>query len=124
MLKHKTSSAIVGTSDLDRARAFYADTLGLELAASDDDMLSFKTGTSHLTVYTSENFRPGTANAVAWGAGGDVEAIARDLAAKGVVLEEYPDMGLEITDGVHRDGDFLGLWFKDPDCNILHVNSM
>lgn len=124
MLKDKTSSAIVGVSNLPRARDFYVDALGLELAASDDFMLVLRTGTSELTVYVSEGFRPGTANAVAWSAGGDVEAIARDLQARGVLLEEYPDLGMEIDNGVHRADDFRGIWFKDPDGNILHVNSM
>jgi catechol 2,3-dioxygenase-like lactoylglutathione lyase family enzyme len=126
MLKDKTSSAIVGVSDIDRAREFYGETLGLQPAGGGDEegVLAFQTGSSQLTVYRSDGLRPSTANAVAWGAGGDVEAIARDLTAKGVTLEEYPDMGLEIENGVHRDGDFRGIWFKDPDGNILHVNSM
>ena len=125
MLKDKTSSAIVGVSDMDRARAFYGETLGLELAGeAEEGVLSFRTGDSRLTVYPSKDVRPSTANAVAWGAGGDVEAIARDLRASGVALEEYPDMGMEIADGVHRAGGFRGIWFKDPDGNILHVNSM
>lgn len=87
-------------------------------------MLTFRTGSSQLIVYPSKDVRPSTANAVAWSVGGDVEAIARALTAKGVRLEEYPERGMEIANGVHRAGDFLGLWFKDPDGNILHVNSM
>lgn len=90
MLKDKTSSAIVGVSDLNRARAFYADMLGLELAASDEAMLSFKTGTSQLTVYVSENFRPSTANAVAWGAGGDRPRSARQGRRAGGISGDGP----------------------------------
>jgi len=125
MLRDKTSSAIVAVSDLDRAKRFYGETLGL--APGDEDMdgvTSYKTGDSSLVVYQSDGVRPGSGNAVAWGAGGDVEAIAGDLRAKGVKLKEYPEMGLTIENGVHRDGDFRGIWFKDPDGNILHVNSM
>lgn len=125
MLKDKTSSAIVGVSDLARARLFYEDKLGLEPAeAEQEGVLGFRTGDSRFTVYQSENFRPSTANAVAWSGGGDVEAIAAELRARGVTLQEYPELGLEIADGVHKADGFAGIWFKDPDGNILHVNSM
>lgn len=125
MLKHKTSSAIVAVSDLDRARGFYEDTLGLERDGEDmDDVLAFRTGDTSLVVYKSDGVRPGTGNAVAWGGGDDVEAIAEDLRANGVTLEEYPEMGMRIERGVHKADGFAGIWFKDPDGNILHVNSM
>ncbi|RHW17861.1 VOC family protein [Sphingomonas gilva] len=124
MLKDKSSSAIVGASDLERARDFYANTLGLELAEDMDGALTFRTGDTWLVVYQSEGFKPSTANAVAWGGGKDVETIADDLRRRGVRLEEYPDMGMEVDNGVHKDDDFRAIWFKDPDGNILHVNSM
>lgn len=125
MLKDKNSAAIVGVDDIERARAFYGDTLGLEAAASDqDDMLAYRTGTTTLTVYQSNDYRPGTGNAIVWSGGGEVEAIATALRGKGVRLEEYPDMEMEIVDGVHRQGAFRAIWFKDPAGNILHVNNM
>lgn len=125
MLKHKPSSAIVAVSDLDRAREFYTGKLGLAPGDEDgEDVLTLKTGDTWLVVYRSEGVRPGTGNAVAWSAGDDVEAIADDLRAKGVVLEEYPDMGMPIERGVHKADGFAGIWFRDPDGNILHVNSM
>jgi catechol 2,3-dioxygenase-like lactoylglutathione lyase family enzyme len=124
MLKHKTSSAIVAVSDLDRARRFYADTLGLEPDGDGGEgVLTFRTGDTWLVVYPSKGLRPGTGNAVVWSGGGDVAAIAADLRGKGVRLEEYPEMKLRIEDGVHLDEGFAGIWFKDPDGNVLHVNS-
>ena len=125
MLKDKSSSAIVAVNDLDRARDFYANKLGLEVGSADEDgVLNFKTGDTWLTVYKSNDVRPGTGNAVAWSGGRDVEAIAADLRAKGVKLEEYPELGMEIVDGIHKADDFRAIWFRDPDGNILHVNSM
>lgn len=125
MLRHKTSNAIVAVSDLERARRFYTGALGLEPGDGDmDSVLNYRTGDSSLVVYRSAHPRPGTGNAVAWSAGQDVDAIADALRANGVKLEEYPDMGMDIELGVHRAGDFRGIWFKDPDGNLLHVNSM
>lgn len=125
MLKDKTSSAIVAVSDLERARDFYTNTLGLEPRGEDmDDVLGYRTGDTTLVVYRSEGVRPGTGNAVAWSGGDEVEAIAEALRAKGVTLEEYPDLGMDIHRSVHRRDGFAAIWFKDPDGNILHVHSM
>lgn len=125
MLSDKNSSAIVAVADIGRARKFYEDTLGLSLDdGGEEDALSFRTGDTSLIVYQSENASPAGGNAVAWSGGRDVGPIADKLRGKGVTLEEYPDMGMEIENGVHRRGDFRGIWFKDPDGNILHINSM
>lgn len=61
---------------------------------------------------------------MAWSGGDDVEAIAQALRAKGVTLEEYPELRMDIDRGMHRRNGFVGIWFKDPDGNILHVHSM
>lgn len=125
MLQGKTSNAIVAVSDLERARAFYTDTLGLEPAEDAmEDVLRYRTGDSYLVVYRSENVRPGSGNAVAWNGGEDVETIAEALRAKGVTLEEYPALGMRIDRGVHTADGFAAIWFKDPDGNVLHVNSV
>lgn len=125
MLKDRTSSAIVAVSDLERARDFYTGTLGLEPRNDGmDGVLEYRTGATSLVVYRSEGVRPGTGNAVAWSGGNDVEAIADALRAKDVVLEEYPELGMSIDRGVHKADGFAAIWFKDPDGNILHVNSM
>ena len=123
MFKDKSSSAIVAIKDLERARAFYADTLGLELE-SESEVLVFKTGATRLVVYPSDVAGTNRANAVVWDAGADFGAIHTELKAKGVTFEEYTDMGMDVADGVHSQGDFKAAWFKDPDGNILHFNNM
>ncbi len=125
LLKDKSSSAIVAVSDLDRAREFYAEMLGLEAqTGSEQDVLTFRTGETQLIVYKSDSAGTNKANAAVWDAGKDFDAIAGQLKEQGVAFEEYPDMGMEITGGIHRSGDFKAIWFKDPDGNILHINSM
>ena len=124
MLKAHNSSAIVGVSDLDRARRFYGDTLGLEQAGGGDDgPLMFRTGDTMLAVYPSEFAGTNKANAVVWGVGAELEAIVSDLQAKGVEFERYEMKGADFRDGVHWFGDFGAAWFEDPDGNILHINS-
>jgi len=123
-LQAKTSSAIVAVSDIERARQFYSDVLGLEL--SDDGMegvLVYKTGTTHLVVYPSESAGTNRANAVVWSCGADTENIAAELRAKGVKFEHYEMDEVTYESGVHDANGFKMVWFKDPDGNILHLNS-
>lgn len=126
MLKDKTSSAIVAVKDIDRARKFYGDTLGLEL--DDDSMgdaLTYRTGNTRLVVYQSDYAGTNRANAVVWGCGNEIDAIVADLEAKGVAFEHYPDMeGATLEGNVHVAGDMRLVWFKDPDGNILHLHNM
>ncbi len=124
MLKARNSSAIVAVADLARARDFYGQTLGLNLdPESTDNIAIFQTGDTKLVVYPSEFAGTGKANAVVWGVGEEIETIAADLSAKGVTFEHYDMEGATYEDGVHRMGDFRMVWFKDPDGNILHLNS-
>ncbi|MCO6389601.1 VOC family protein [Aliihoeflea aestuarii] len=123
-LQNKVSSAIVAASDMERARRFYSDTLGLELEdEGTEGVLVYKTGATYLVVYPSEFAGTNKANAVVWDCGSDVDAIAADLRAKGVEFERYEMDGTSYKDGVHDANGFKMVWFKDPDGNILHLNS-
>jgi len=125
LLRNKTSSAIVAVSDIDRARDFYADTLGLEPeSGSERTALKFRTGDTDLIVYESEFAGTNKANAVVWSAGDDFDDIVDQLRDQRIKFEEYPDMGMDLSNGVHSKGDFKGIWFKDPDGNILHIQNM
>ena len=118
-------SAIVAVRDLDRARTFYTETLGLEPeGGGGEDVLTLRTGETQLVVYESEFAGTNKANAVVWNAGDDFDEIAGQLREQDIAFEEYPELGMEISGGIHRSGEFKGVWFKDPDGNILHVGNM
>ena len=124
MLSDWNSSAILPCRDVAAAKRFYTGTLGLPLAEDHGEVFAVHTGGTRLYVYKSDYAGTNRANAVVWNAGGDVEAIAADLRARGVTLDEYPDGFDEVKDGVHVKDDFRAIWFRDPDGNILHVISM
>ncbi|HEY0626960.1 MAG TPA: VOC family protein [Allosphingosinicella sp.] len=125
MLKDHDSSAIIAVSDLARARAFYGEVLGLELdeQGAEEGVLVYRTGATRLVVYHSEYFGTNRANAVVWGVGEDLDAIVAALEAKGATFEHYPGIG-RLEGNVHVAGDAKLVWLKDPDGNILHINSM
>ena len=122
MLKDKDSAAIVAVRDLAQARDFYANTLGLEQLDGDDNVIQFRTGRTTLVVYVSDFAGTNQANAVVWGVGDEIEDIVAGLSARGVTFEHYA--GMELRGDIHVAGDFKMVWFKDPDGNILHLNSM
>ena len=124
MLKDHDSSAIVAVSDIARARAFYSDVLGLELAEEPrgDMPLVYRTGATRLVVYPSKEAGTNRANAVVWGVGDELDAIVAKLEERGVAFEHYPDIGT-MEGNVHVDGGARLVWLKDPDGNILHVNN-
>ena len=120
MLKDKNSSAIVAVKDLDRAKTFYSDVLGLNLAdTSNEGVLGYRTGNTWLTVYKSGFAGTNQANAVSWDVGVELDNIVAGLKAKGVVFEHYDDMGRQ--GDIHVCGSMRLAWFKDPDGNILHL---
>ncbi|AJA09512.1 hypothetical protein SKP52_13120 [Sphingopyxis fribergensis] len=123
MFKDYASSAIVPSSDLVRAKAFYGEVLGLPLIADHGVGLVFGTGATKLNVYLSDYARSNRANAVVWSVGDEIKRIAADLRAKGVTLDEYPDGYDTVIDGIHTRGTLSVIWFRDPDDNILHVSS-
>lgn len=121
MLKDMDSAAIVAVKDIAAARNFYEEILGLELVRGDDHVLEFETGDTSLVVYVSEFAGTNKANAVVWAVGDEIEDIVANLKDKGVSFEHYE--GMEMDGDIHVAGDFRMVWFKDPDGNILHLNS-
>lgn len=120
MLADRDSSAIVAVRDIDRARVFYRDVLGLNLEA-DGEVLSFRTGATRLTVYPSEYAGTNRANAVVFTMAGDLIETVEVLRGRGVVFEHYDLPGLTLSGDVHQAGAARLVWFKDPDGNLIHL---
>lgn len=123
MLSDSAAIATIAVRDLDRARAFYQDTLGFPLQDANSEVLSFKTGPGKMFVYRSQ-FAGSNKATCAMFATRDVAAVAADLRAKGVTFEHYGDLqGLTLEGDVHVGGGMSVAWFKDPDGNILSLIS-
>jgi catechol 2,3-dioxygenase-like lactoylglutathione lyase family enzyme len=126
MLGKKDAIATVAVKDLETAKRFYEDKLGLEKGPDQSDQVStYKTGSSSLVVYVSEFAGTNKATTVTWSVGGDFDEIVKSLQSKGVAFERYDGLpGVTREGDVHRVGDFKLAWFKDPDGNIHHLNTM
>lgn len=125
MLGGKDAAATLAVSDLQRARDFYENTLGLEPLQEDPESVVYKSGNSIVLVYASQHAGTNQATAATWAVGDAFEAIVEALSAKGATFEHYDDLpGTTRAGDVHTIGDRKGVWLKDPDGNILSLVNM
>jgi catechol 2,3-dioxygenase-like lactoylglutathione lyase family enzyme len=126
-LGSKDAVATIAVKDLARAKQFYEGTLGLKpvgLDAPNAEVQVYRTGSSRLMVYRSQYAGTNQATSATWGLGDELESVVRALKARGVTFEHYDNMpGTTRKGDVHVFGDFKAAWLKDPDGNILHLNS-
>jgi catechol 2,3-dioxygenase-like lactoylglutathione lyase family enzyme len=116
--------ATLAVSNLQRARDFYENTLGLTTLQEVPGAILYKSGNSVVLVYPSEYAGTNQATAASWAVGEDFDAIVQDLKTKGATFEHY-DLPETTREGdVHVTGDFKSVWFKDPDGNILNLVNM
>jgi catechol 2,3-dioxygenase-like lactoylglutathione lyase family enzyme len=109
--------------DLETARRFYEDTLGLEVSMEHGLLTLHLAGGRDTLVYEKPDFAPATYTILNFPVE-DVETAVDELVARGVSFERYD--GFEQDDkGISRGDDGPPIaWFKDPAGNILAVLEM
>ena len=122
MLSDHPVFPILLSKDLDATRAFYRDTLGLEILREDTgDRIVFRCGGgSQLAVTLSTVGTADTQTQVAWRVP-DIQAALVDLRARGVRIEEYTAPDPVTIDGVADMAHSWAAWFTDPSGNVLAV---
>jgi catechol 2,3-dioxygenase-like lactoylglutathione lyase family enzyme len=122
MLGDKDAVANIAVKNLETAKKFYEETLGLtQIGAEGQEVIIFRSGSSTIYVYKSQYAGTNQATALTWVVGKDIEGVVQELKAKGVTFEHYnmPDVTRE--DDIHVAGNMKVAWFKDPDGNILNI---
>jgi catechol 2,3-dioxygenase-like lactoylglutathione lyase family enzyme len=122
MLSDHPVFPILLSKDLDATRAFYRDTLGLEIAREDEgDRIVFRSGGgTQLVVTLSTVGTSDTQTQMAWRVP-DIHAALADLRARGVRIEDYVAPDPVTTDGIADMGHSWAAWFLDPSRNVLAV---
>ena len=125
MLGNKPAAATLPVSDMQRARDFYENTLGLTPVQEMEDGILFGAGNSVVLVYASQYAGTNQATAATWAVGSDFDAIVDALRQKGVTFEQYDELPGTTRDGdIHTFDGMRAVWFKDPDGNILNVGDI
>lgn len=124
MLSNNDAVATIAVNNLQAAKSFYRDKLGLELIAEEgEEVLRFKSGRTSVLVYHSEFAGTNRATSATWLVGDDVDEIVRTLKAKGVSFERYNMPGMKLEGDVHVADGMRVAWFKDPDGNVISIVS-
>ncbi len=119
MLSECPIHAALPATDLERARRFYADKLGLTPESKGPDGLFYRCGgATKFLVFPSGGTASGTHTQMTWNTP-DIEAEVADLKARGVVFEEYDTPEVKTLNGVATLGESKGAWFKDSEGNML-----
>jgi predicted enzyme related to lactoylglutathione lyase len=109
-------------NDLEQAKQFYGETLGLDLSSLDDEhgLAELRLGADHnVLVYLKPDAAPANFTILNLPVD-DIDAAVDELARRGVRFERYE--GFDQDDkGIFRGGGPLIAWFTDPTGNILSV---
>jgi catechol 2,3-dioxygenase-like lactoylglutathione lyase family enzyme len=129
MLEHSEVATRLPAQDLERARSFYAEKLGLEPAEARPGGLRYRCGSGSFALFESAGAPSGGHTQMAWEVA-DIEATVTALRARGVVFEEYDLPGLKTVGGIAEiTGNYpskggvgeRGAWFKDSEGNLLGI---
>jgi catechol 2,3-dioxygenase-like lactoylglutathione lyase family enzyme len=121
MFKDARAFSGFSVNDLQKAKEFYGQTLGLDVSESNGLLELHIAGGIHVLVYPKENHTPATFTILNFPVD-NVEQAVDELAGRGVQFEIYNE-GRLVTDakGIVRGGGPTIAWFKDPAGNILSV---
>jgi catechol 2,3-dioxygenase-like lactoylglutathione lyase family enzyme len=123
MLTTRPIVAFVATVDPPRAKAFYADTLGLRLVSEDAFALAFEAGGTLLRVATVQALQPAGYTVLGWIVP-DIQQAVRDLSDRHVRFQRYDGMGQDEHGVWKAPGGAKVAWFRDPDGNTLSLTEL
>ena len=107
--------------DVERARAFYAQKLGLIPFGERHKHLYYRVARASFIIFPSGGAPSGTHDQLGLVVD-DLESQVARLRASGVVFETYPaPPGATVTDGIMDAGQVKAAWFKDSEGNLISL---
>jgi catechol 2,3-dioxygenase-like lactoylglutathione lyase family enzyme len=128
MLRNAKVATRLPARDLNRARPFYSEKLGLDPVEQRDGGLRYVCAGGEFAIFVSAGMQSGTHTQMGWEVE-DIETTVRELRIRGVVFEEYDLAGLKTVDGIAEiTGNYpskgigeRGAWFRDSEGNLLGI---
>jgi catechol 2,3-dioxygenase-like lactoylglutathione lyase family enzyme len=121
MLAKTPLVAFVATTDLERARSFYGDSLGLPLVDRSPFAYVFDANGTSLRVTLAERVQPAPYTVLGWEVPDAVEGV-RALASEGITPQRYPHMTQDDLGIWDAPSGARVAWFQDPDGNVLSLS--
>jgi catechol 2,3-dioxygenase-like lactoylglutathione lyase family enzyme len=119
MFKNTKAFSGFAVDDLDKAREFYAETLGIEVS-EENGLLTLQIADDRPTlVYPRPNHTPAEYTILNFPVD-DIDQAVDDLTARGVQFERYEGFDQDERGIMRGEGPPIA-WFKDPAGNVLSV---
>jgi catechol 2,3-dioxygenase-like lactoylglutathione lyase family enzyme len=110
-------------SDIERAKAWYQEKLGLEPMTDDPGGSWYESGGVEFALYPSAEAGTARNTAMEWTVQ-DIGSVVADLKSRGVTFETYDLPGVTWDGDVAAMGPYKGAWFKDSEGNILALTEV
>ena len=123
MWEDAQAEATLPAKDLDRAKAFYSEKLGLTPTSEDSVGVHFVVGGTRFRLFRSGGAASGTHTQLALIVS-DIAGQVQALQARSVRFEEYDYPNLKTIDAVADLGYAKAAWFKDSEGNLLGIAQM
>lgn len=123
MLKDSPAFSGFSTNDIDEAKKFYGETLGIDVALEDMGLRLKVAERTPVFVYQKENHEPATYTILNFPVD-DIDKVVDGLIEKGIKFEQYNYYNQDEKGIVRSKNPEYGpdiAWFKDPAGNILSV---
>jgi catechol 2,3-dioxygenase-like lactoylglutathione lyase family enzyme len=119
MLADRPIHATLPATDLERAKRFYTEKLGLSPESEAPGGIFFRCGEgTRFLIFPSGGTASGSHTQMGWTVE-DIEAEVADMKARGVVFEQYDTPYLKTVGSVATTGPIKAAWFKDSEGNLL-----
>jgi len=119
MFKNTKSFSGFSVDDIAKAKAFYGQTLGLEVTEENGALRLHIAGGNPIFVYSKPNHMPATFTILNFPVD-NIDQAVDELTKRGVRFEHYPEIGTDAK-GIARGNGPNIAWFTDPAGNILSV---
>ncbi len=121
----------IPVQDLERARGFYAEKLGLEASEERPGGLLYRGADCEFSLFESAGAAPGTFTQMAWTVD-DIEATVAELMKRGVAFEQVDVPGLKTVNGIaevagqypSKGSGERAAWFRDSEGNMLGISEL
>lgn len=120
MLANAKIHATLPASNFERAKAFYADKLGLTPASDEPGGAFYESNGTRFLVFPSSGVASGTHTQVGFNVD-DIDATVAALKQRGVQFEDYDFPGFDKATSIATTGAVRSAWLKDTEGNLLGI---
>ena len=120
MFQPKSATAALPAQDINRAKTFYGEKLGLNPVEESDEEVSYRVGDTQFILFPSSGKPSGDHTQLAFEVE-NLEVNIKSLRDNGVVFEEYDQPGFKSEEGIVDLEGEKGAWFKDSEGNLIAI---